>query len=210
MAQTTDVLAANGGNGRLRIGILLTDGESAYEQSQTSRAAAAGVTIYTLARGAGADTALLGRIAAGTGGSAFTIDQADRLAALYEQLARHIIDDGTDADGDGLTDCEERNGLFSPVNVFLPNQGVNSPLDDFGEFTFPSPDTAQSADDVFHPGPWPPDRTDSDNDGLLPSQCSHQRGHRSLRARDRISRPPESITGNTSLPLAPFHLLSLR
>ena len=81
VARTTDVLAANGGNGRLRIGILLTDGQSPYDDNQTSLAAAAGVSIYTVALGADADTALLGRIASGTGGSAFSIDQADQLAS---------------------------------------------------------------------------------------------------------------------------------
>ncbi len=67
--------------------------------------------------------------------------------AVYERLAGDIIDDGTDTDGDGLTNCEERNGLFSPVNLFLPSLGINSPLDDFGDFTFPSPDTAQTDGD---------------------------------------------------------------
>lgn len=29
-----------------------------------------------------------------------------------------IVDDGTDSDGDGLTDCWERNGMLVPFGMF--------------------------------------------------------------------------------------------
>lgn len=125
----------------------MSQSTSSYNDVETTRAAGEGVTVYTVALGPGAATGLLQRIADGTGGEAFASPDPAQLAGLYQRLVGDIIDDGTDTDGDTLTDCEERNGLFSPVNLFLPNLGIDAPLDDFAEFTFPSPDMDRSDGD---------------------------------------------------------------
>lgn len=141
---TTAVLAGNGGGGRIRVAVLLTDGESDYDEALTGFAAQERIAIYTVALGGEAGTAILQGIAEGTGGRLFTAATADQLPGIYDSLAGDIIDDGTDTDGDGLTDCEERTGLFSPAVLFLPALGVNSPLDTIGVFTYPDPATATS------------------------------------------------------------------
>ena len=74
--------------------------------------------IHTVGLGSGIDEALLRRIAAGTGGRYFSAPSADDLVAAFEEIGEVIRDDGTDTDGDGLTDCEEENGLLSTWGMF--------------------------------------------------------------------------------------------
>ena len=139
--EITSVLGANGGGGRLRIAILLTDGQSSYNTDLTDIAATQGIAIYTVGFGSGADFSLLRGIAEGTGAEAFTDLDVNEIVGIYEQLAGDIIDDGTDTDGDGLTDCEERNGLFIPARFFNPFLNENFDLDDFAELAFTDPET---------------------------------------------------------------------
>jgi len=146
VSEATSLLSAGGSN-RLRIAILLSDGQSYYDDNLTSAAAAAGVSFSTVALGYGADASLLNSIAAGTGGHAFTADSATDLAALYDELADTIIDDNTDTDGDGLTDCEETTGLFAPSMVYLPDLRINYPSKDFGAFSFTNPKSLDSDGD---------------------------------------------------------------
>lgn len=133
-----DILEANGGGGRLRVGILMTDGQDSSDPaSLIDEAVDQAIAIYTIGLGS-VDETKLRTLAEGAGGTYQHLSSADQLPQLYNELVRDIIDDGTDTDGDTLTDCEERNGLFSPAMLWLPPLGINVPLDN-GVFSFPDP-----------------------------------------------------------------------
>lgn len=113
-----DELTRDAPAGRPRVMILMTDGIGFYSDTTTTRAAAEGIVIYTVGLGSGIDEALLRRIAAGTGGRYFSAPSADDLVAAFEEIGEVIRDDGTDTDRDGLTDCEEENGMLSTWGMF--------------------------------------------------------------------------------------------
>jgi hypothetical protein len=92
---------------RAQIMILLTDGIGSYNQSLTAQAGAAGVTIYTIGLGTSIDRPLLQSIADQTGGTFTQVDDAADLPEVFREIEEDTGDDGTDTDGDGLTDCEE-------------------------------------------------------------------------------------------------------
>lgn len=106
-------MLSGGASGQARVAILLTDGVSPYDTALTSQAAAANIVVYTIGLGAGVDAALLQGIASGTGGRYEQLNSASQLVSLYEELSGDLIDDGTDSDGDGLTDCQETNGVIT-------------------------------------------------------------------------------------------------
>jgi hypothetical protein len=113
-----DLLVADPITGRPRVIVLMTDGIGSYSDTITARAAAEGVVVYTVGLGSGIDEALLRRIADGTGGRYFSAPSAADLVAAFEEIGEVIRDDGTDTDGDGLTDCEEENGMLSTWGMF--------------------------------------------------------------------------------------------
>lgn len=135
------ILEANGGEGRLRVAILLTDGQSSYDSSLTAQAASAAIEIHTVGLGAGVNAALLQSIATGTGATYRQLDDPNELPDLYRELAGDIIGDDTDTDGDGLTDCVERNGLFVPVRITFPFIGGPVDLASFITTDPENPDT---------------------------------------------------------------------
>ena len=143
------ILDANGGGGRLRVAVLLTDGVSPYDTSLTTRAANAAIEIHTVALGTDTDAALLESIAAGTGATFRQLNDPAQLPDLYRQLAGDIIGGGTDTDEDGLTDCVERNGMFVPISI-----------------TFPFIGTIEGASFLT----TDPEKADTDGDGLLDGQ----------------------------------------
>ncbi len=104
-------LAENTDPSRVQLMILLTDGQGSYSTSLTQQAADANVTIYTVGLGSGVDAALLTGIAEGTGGTYYPVADADDLPEVFREIEDDTGGDDTDTDGDGLTDCEEINGL---------------------------------------------------------------------------------------------------
>ena len=92
---------------RAQIMILLTDGVGSYDPLLTVQAGNAGVTIYTIALGTDTDESLLRTIATETGGTYTQVDDASDLPEVFREISDDNGDDGTDTDGDGLTDCEE-------------------------------------------------------------------------------------------------------
>ena len=98
--------------------VLMTDGIGNYDDAITARAADEGIVIYTVGLGFWIDEDLLRGIAAGTGGRYFPAASADDLIEAFEEIGEVIRDDGTDTDGDGLTDCEEENGMLSTWGMF--------------------------------------------------------------------------------------------
>ena len=97
---------------RARAMVLLTDGDGAYEAGLSAEAAAKFITIYTIGLGSAVNEALLRDIAADTGGTYFPVADAAQLADAFDEIQRKNEDDGTDSDGDGLTDCQEQNGAI--------------------------------------------------------------------------------------------------
>jgi hypothetical protein len=112
------VLTADAPAGRPRVMVLMTDGVGAYDQALTQRAKDAGIVIFTVSLGSDIDRALLQGIANGTGGEYFAAASADDLVAAFEAIGSVVRDDGSDTDGDGLTDCEEKNGMLSNWGMF--------------------------------------------------------------------------------------------
>ena len=112
--KTVTMLSASP-TGRSRVAVLLGDGATStpYDQATTRAAAAAGIEINTVSVGT-FDPTLLRSIAAGTGGNYQSVATAADLSAVYTQIARDVVDAAKDSDGDGLNDCIERNGLFTP------------------------------------------------------------------------------------------------
>jgi len=92
---------------RAQIMILLTDGVGSYDPLLTVQAGNAGVTIYTIGLGTDLDEGLLRTIADQTGGTFSQVDDASDLPEVFREIEEDTGDDGTDTDGDGLTDCEE-------------------------------------------------------------------------------------------------------
>ena len=113
-----DELTGDAPAGRPRVMVLMTDGIGNYDDAITARAADEGIVIYTVGLGFGIDEDLLRGIAAGTGGRYFPAASADDLIEAFEEIGEVIRDDGTDTDGDGLTDCEEENGMLSTWGMF--------------------------------------------------------------------------------------------
>ncbi|HEX2051789.1 MAG TPA: VWA domain-containing protein [Actinomycetota bacterium] len=110
-------ILGNNGSGRARVALLLTDGGSSYNESTTSAARNARVTIHTVGFGSD-DATLLRSIATGTGGTYRHLTTPQDLPNAYAEIAQTLIDDGTDTDGDGLTDCEETNGMLASSGIF--------------------------------------------------------------------------------------------
>ncbi|MEM7341948.1 MAG: hypothetical protein AAF467_25110 [Actinomycetota bacterium] len=86
------------------------------------------MVIYTVGLGTGTDTTLLGEIASGTGGEFVPAANANALVAIYEEISGGIIDDGTDTDGDGLSDCEEVRGMYSTRGFGSQQPSPNGPI----------------------------------------------------------------------------------
>lgn len=117
VAAGLNILAGNGDPARARLMILLTDGVGAYSPSLTTQAKAAGIAIYTIGLGAGVDDALLQSIASGTGGTYTKVANAADLPQVFRRLSQDTggagVDATTDTDGDGLTDCQETQGVLN-------------------------------------------------------------------------------------------------
>lgn len=111
-------------------GRLLTDGQSSYSTWLTDAARDDGVVIHTIGLGSGVDAALLESIASGTGGAYMHLADPAQLPSLYLELGRGIIDDGTDSDADGLTDCEETYGVLTSYGFYdvSLDGGQNNPF----------------------------------------------------------------------------------
>jgi Mg-chelatase subunit ChlD len=147
--EAISILSSNGGGPRLRVAVLLTDGQSPYDTSLTSQAASNQIEIHTVGLGFGTDEALLRGIADGTGATYRHLDNAADLPALYQQLAGDIIGGGQDTDQDGLTDCAERNGMFAPISITLPFIGH---LIDFASFITTDPNNPDTDGDGLKDG----------------------------------------------------------
>lgn len=108
----------DGGPGRPRVAILLTDGQSAYDQAATEEAKQANVTYYTFGLGPDVDGAVLEQIASETGGTFQALSDSGQLPGLYQELSETLIDSGEDSDSDGVTDCIEKHGALTASGIY--------------------------------------------------------------------------------------------
>ena len=99
--------------------ILLTDGVGSYNPLLTQQAANARITIYTIGLGSDIDEPLLRGIANGTGGTYHHVANAEDLPDVFRRIEDDSGDDGTDTDGDGLTDCQEEEGMHDSAGFLV-------------------------------------------------------------------------------------------
>jgi len=118
VSQGLTELEASAGVGRAKVLVLMTDGDSSYSDYLTQVARDQGVVIHAIGLGDGVQSSLLQSIADGTGGQFLALTDASQLPALYATLGKGIIDDGTDTDADGLTDCEETYGVLTRYGFY--------------------------------------------------------------------------------------------
>lgn len=91
---------------RIKVEILLTDGQGSYDYSLTTQAKNNNIVIYTIGLGSSVNASLLTSIAQGTGGMYFPVSSASQLPDVFSRITE-IITDPVDTDGDGLTDGDE-------------------------------------------------------------------------------------------------------
>lgn len=111
------VLINNNDPDRGRVMILLTDGDGSWNPYYLNQAKQNLITIYTIGLGNAVNTGLLSTIASETGGQYYQVASADQLPEAF----RRISDDTgggegvtLDSDKDGLNDCVEVQGAYSP------------------------------------------------------------------------------------------------
>ena len=109
-------LLGYGDSSRARVIILLTDGQNNFgweddlTRQQARRARDAGIVVYTIGLGSGADVALLTYVADITGGTFYLASDASAIRWIYLEISRHFL--GAFACGD-LTTSEVGQGQLS-------------------------------------------------------------------------------------------------
>lgn len=97
---------------RNRVVILLTDGDGEYDPALTTQMANAGIRAFTIGLTGSVNTSLLQSIASETNGGYKQIASANGLDNIFTEFANVFGDTGIDTDGDGLTDCQETQGIY--------------------------------------------------------------------------------------------------
>ncbi len=124
------VLINNNDPDRGRVTILLTDGDGSWSPTYLTQAKANNITIYTIGLGSAVNTSLLNTIAADTGGRYYQVSTADQLPEVFRRISDDTGGDQgvtTDTDSDGLNDCVEVQGAFSPATLARYTSDPNDP-----------------------------------------------------------------------------------
>jgi hypothetical protein len=116
--QGINALAPSSDPLRGKIMILLTDGVGTWNPSLIGVAVAQRITIYTIGLGSSLDEPQLQSIASGTGGQYFHVANAADLPDVFREIDDEI-DEEKDTDEDGLTDCEEEEGVHDSTSFSL-------------------------------------------------------------------------------------------
>ncbi|WP_323960987.1 VWA domain-containing protein [Arthrobacter sp. JZ12] len=117
VSAANSVLANNRDAERGRVMILLTDGDGSWHDFYLTQAKQNLITIYTIGLGSAVNSALLNRIASETGGKFHQVDTASELPEVFRRISDDTGGDegvNADADQDGLNDCVEVQGAYSP------------------------------------------------------------------------------------------------
>jgi Mg-chelatase subunit ChlD len=106
---------------RRRIVVLLTDGQDSFGWTGTGTTVAAdNVTVIGVALGSSADLAVLNQLAGESHGQVLPAATASELIGVFDSIGNIIVDNGRDSDSDGLSDCEEKNGMILSQSIYLP------------------------------------------------------------------------------------------
>ena len=116
----TKELTASPARGHPRVAVLISDGPGPLADTTIDEAVDNDVVIYTV--GLGGDTSQLKSIADKTGGRYLTLSDPTRLPAIYKEVSDDLVDEGTDTDGDGVTDCVERRGALTAQGMYADDQ----------------------------------------------------------------------------------------
>jgi hypothetical protein len=93
--------------------ILLTDGDGSYDTNLSNQLKAQNIRVFTIGLTGQVDEALLKAISSVTNGGYKQINDASGLVGVFGQFATVFGDTGADFDKDGLTDCQEIQGIHA-------------------------------------------------------------------------------------------------
>jgi hypothetical protein len=105
-------LTTNSDSTKNRAVILLTDGDGSYSTSLTTQLSNAGIRVFAIGLTGAVNDLLLQGIASGTNGGYKKIQTASGLDNIFTEFSSVFGDTGKDTDGDGLTDCQETQGIL--------------------------------------------------------------------------------------------------
>lgn len=111
------VLINNNDPDRGRVMILLTDGDGSWNPYYLNQAKQSYITIYTIGLGNAVNAGLLSTIASETGGQYYQVASAEELPEAFRRISDDTGGDvgvTLDTDKDGLNDCVEIQGAYSP------------------------------------------------------------------------------------------------
>ncbi len=94
-------------SGRLKIIIMLTDGDGSYNTNLTQTAKNNGIIIYTVGLGNAVSVSRLSEMSEGTGGNYYPASDAEKLYGIFDEIAEEA-DLKKDSDGDGISDYFEK------------------------------------------------------------------------------------------------------
>jgi hypothetical protein len=117
-------LINNSSDERVKIEIVLTDGEGSYSPYLTTEAKQNNITIYTIGLGSSIDDTLLRNIATETGGQYYSVSSAEQLPEVFSRISDVVVEDeAVDTDADGIPDSVELSGYrdgFGRIHYTLP------------------------------------------------------------------------------------------
>ncbi len=91
--------------------VLLTDGDGSYDHSLTAELAQKNIRVLGITMGSGANKSLIRDISDSTYGIYQHVNTADELIEVFERFSTISGDTLVDTDQDGLTDCQEIQGI---------------------------------------------------------------------------------------------------
>jgi len=104
--------------------ILLSDGQDTVSSSLLEQVKDNGQTVLAVGVGSDVSTSTMERIADSTGGSYFYASDASQISTQFEELADNKFGSDKDADGDGISDKAETDGVrdqFGYIYKLNPN-----------------------------------------------------------------------------------------
>lgn len=107
-----------------RVVILLTDGQGSYDTNLSSQLKDQNIRVFTIGLTGQVDETLLKSISSVTNGGYKQINDASGLVGVFGQFATVFGDTGVDTDKDGLTDCQEIQGITIPAPMFFGGQSL--------------------------------------------------------------------------------------
>lgn len=92
--------------------IMLTDGDGTYDNNLTLKLKSSGIRVFAIGLTGSVNEPLLRSIADNTNGGYKKINDASGLINIFDEFSTVFGDTGKDTDNDGLTDCQETQGIY--------------------------------------------------------------------------------------------------